>query len=95
MVGRHIVAAVLGIVIGMPAALAADGREASPRRQPARAAPGNTIKDGKQDGQLTKRELDKLAADQAAVRAEEKVLYTCLPNSSALLSHTGPGGSNA
>jgi len=33
----------------------------------------NRIKDGKQDDQLTKGELDKLKADEAAVRAEEKV----------------------
>ena len=31
------------------------------------------IKDAKQDGQLTKAELDKLRADEAALRAREKV----------------------
>jgi len=31
------------------------------------------IKGGKADGQLTKAEMDKLEADEAAVRAEEKV----------------------
>ena len=31
------------------------------------------IKDGKEDGQLTKGELDKLKADEAAVRAKERV----------------------
>jgi hypothetical protein len=31
------------------------------------------IKDGRHDGELTKGELDKLKADEAAVRAEERV----------------------
>ena len=31
------------------------------------------IRDGRQDGQLTPAELDKLRADEAAVRAEERV----------------------
>jgi hypothetical protein len=31
------------------------------------------IQDGKHDGQLTNRELDKLRADEAAIRAEERV----------------------
>lgn len=43
------------------------GINAREHRQAAR------IRDGVQDGELTKAELDKLRADEAAVRAEERV----------------------
>jgi len=79
MVTRHIGAFLLTLAMAAPA-LAAQDTTSSPdanhprmrvdareRRQKAR------IKDGKEDGQLTKGELDKLKADEAAVRAEERV----------------------
>ena len=79
MMSRHIVAAVVGFgLFAGGAALAQDATPAAPNH------PGmgvnarehrqkNRIKDGKEDGQLTKGELDKLRADEAGVRAEEKV----------------------
>jgi hypothetical protein len=80
MMSRHIGALLLGLTLAAPAVGAAQnatdpsdshhprmGVNARERRQKAR------IKDGKEDGQLTKPEMDKLRADEAAVRAEEKV----------------------
>jgi len=68
MFGRHIVTALLGLaVVASPALAQKHNINAREHRQVQR------IKDGKQDGELTKGELDKLKADQAAVRAEEKV----------------------
>ena len=80
MMSRHIGAFLLGLALAMPAVAAAQDTttpsdpnhprmsvNARERRQKAR------IKDGKEDGQLTKAELDKLKADEAAVRAKEKV----------------------
>jgi hypothetical protein len=79
MATRHIGAFLLTLALAGPAFGAQDpagssdpnhprmGINARERRQKAR------IKDGKEDGQLTKGELDKLRADEAAVRAEEKV----------------------
>lgn len=77
---RHIGALLLGLALAVPTVAAAQDTtspsdpnhprmsvNARERRQKAR------IKDGKQDGQLTKAELDKLKADEAAVRAEENV----------------------
>jgi hypothetical protein len=78
MATRHIGAFLLTLALASPA-LAQEttttsdpshprmGINARERRQHAR------IKDGKEDGQLTKAELDKLRADEAAIRAEEKV----------------------
>jgi hypothetical protein len=77
----HIAAALIGIALVASPVLAQDtttsttappqhrrmGINAREHRQAER------IKDGKQDGQLTKGELDKLKADEAAVRAEERV----------------------
>ena len=57
----------------MPAAFAADGAKHHPRSVNHREhRQTRRIKDGKRDGQLTKGELDKLKADEAALRAEEK-----------------------
>ena len=74
MIGRHVCAAVIGIAFIAPAAALAQppahrprGINACEHRQVER------IKDGKEDGQLTRAELDKLKADEAAVRAEERV----------------------
>jgi hypothetical protein len=80
MMSRHIGALLLGLTFAVPAVAAAQdttsppdpnhprmGVNARERRQKAR------IKDGKEDGQLTKAEMDKLKADEAGVRAEEKV----------------------
>ena len=79
MAARHIGAFLLSLALAAPALAAQDtanasdpnhprmGVNARERRQKAR------IRDGKEDGQLTKGELDKLRADEAAVRAEERV----------------------
>jgi hypothetical protein len=76
---RHIGAFLLSLALAAPAVAAQDtGNQSDPahrrmsvnareRRQKAR------IRDGKEDGQLTQGELDKLRADEAAVRAEERV----------------------
>lgn len=73
MFSRHILAAVMGVVMLTPGPLAADGAKHHPRGVNQREhRQARRIKDGKQDGQLTKGELDKLKADEAAVRAEEK-----------------------
>jgi len=69
---RHTATFVIALSLAASAAWAAPahrprGINAREHRQAQR------IKDGKQDGQLTKGELDKLRADEAAVRAEERV----------------------
>ena len=70
---RHIAATLVGFALVAAPALAQPpakhprGINAREHRQAER------IKDGKEDGELTKGELDKLKADEAAVRAEEKV----------------------
>jgi hypothetical protein len=75
---RRIIAAAFGLVLAAPIiAFAQDVTDASAhhraginareRRQAAR------IKDGRQDGELTRGELDRLRGDEAAIRAEERV----------------------
>lgn len=71
---RHIAAAVMGLTLVAPAA----GYASAPTHKPAgvnarERRQASRIKDGVQDKQLTKGELDKLKADEAAVRAEERV----------------------
>lgn len=77
MVVRRIIAAAFGLVLAAPiVSLAQDatdtaahhrGINARQERQAAR------IRDGRQDGELTRGELNRLRADEAAVRAEERV----------------------
>jgi hypothetical protein len=74
MFARSIVTALVGIALVAPASYAQQparhrpmGIDAREHRQVER------IKDGKEDGQLTNGELDKLKADEAAIRAEERV----------------------
>lgn len=74
MVGRHIAFALLGIALVAPALASAQPPAHKPRGINTREhRQAERIKDGKQDGQLTQAELDKLKADEAATRAEEKV----------------------
>jgi hypothetical protein len=74
---RIILATLLGLGLFTPAAMAQ-----APTPDPAqKPAPINArqhrqaarIRDGVKEGELTKGELDKLRADEAAVRAEERV----------------------
>jgi hypothetical protein len=77
MVVRRIIAAAFGLVLAAPiVSLAQDTTDASAhhrginareQRQTAR------IRDGRQDGELTRGELNRLRADEAAIRAEERV----------------------
>jgi hypothetical protein len=78
MLGRRIVAAVFGLALVAPVGLFAQGRmqasdhrtrgiDAREHRQALR------IRDGREDNELTRRELDRLRADEASIRAEERV----------------------
>ena len=72
---RHIMAAVIGLMLAAPVASFAQTPATHPRaginaREHRQA---ERIKDGVQNRELTKAERDKLAADEAAVRAEERV----------------------
>lgn len=74
---RRIVAAAFGLALVAPA-----GAFAQDRTQPPHHPRGvnarehrqvQRIKDGKEDHELTKAELDRLKADEAAIRAKERV----------------------
>ena len=77
MVVRRIIATAFGLVLAAPLVLLAQdatdapahhrGINAREQRQAAR------IRDGRQDGELTPGELNRLRADEAAIRAEERV----------------------
>ncbi len=67
MIARTALVALLGMGLVAPVFAKPGGINAREHRQMLR------IKDGKEDGELTRRELDKLLADQAAVRAEERI----------------------
>lgn len=77
MIGRYITAAVMGLALVVPAAASAQetaARKHHPRSVNARQQrQGARIRQGVRDGEITKGELDKLRADEAAVRAEERV----------------------
>ena len=74
MFARSIVTALFGIALVAPASYAQQPARHRPRGINAREhRQMERIKDGKEDGQLTKGELDKLKADEAAIRAEERV----------------------
>ena len=73
---RSILATVLGVVLVTPAAFA--DQVARPQRRPAGSNRREhrqvaRIKDGIKDKEVTKAEADRLKADQAAIRAEERV----------------------
>lgn len=77
MMGRMIGAAVVGLALMAPAIASAEDaavRKHHPRsvnaRQHRQAA---RIRDGVKDGEITKGERNKLRADEAAIRAEERV----------------------
>ena len=78
MLGRRIAAAVCALALVAPAGVFAQSRlqpsdrhnrgiNAREHRQALR------IRDGREDNELTRRELDRLRADEASVRAEERV----------------------
>jgi hypothetical protein len=78
MLGRRIAAVVCGLVLVAPAGVFAQslvqasdrhnrGIDAREHRQALR------IRDGRKDDELTRRELDRLRADEASIRAEERV----------------------
>ena len=73
---RSILATVLGVVLVTPAAFA--DQAARPQHRPAGINKREhrqvaRIKDGIKDKEVTKAEADRLKADEAAVRAKEKV----------------------
>ena len=78
MLGRRIVAVVFGLALVAPVGVFAQGPmqasnhrnrgiDARERRQVLR------IRDGREDHELTRRELDRLRADEASIRGEERV----------------------
>jgi hypothetical protein len=76
MIGRYIAAAVVGAALIVPAAVSA---EAAARTHHARGVnarqqrQGARIRQGVKSGEVTKGELNRLRADEAGVRAEERV----------------------
>jgi len=68
---RHTATFVIGALLVAVTASAAPARRGNINARQRRQA--ERIKDGKADGQLTKGELDRLHADEAAIRAEERV----------------------
>jgi len=71
---RHTIAAVMGLMFVATVASAQPPAHRPKKNINAREHRQTLrIKDGKEDGQLTAAELDKLRADEAAVRAEERV----------------------
>ena len=78
MLARRIVAAAFGLALAVPVcALAQNRTQASNQRHRGINAREHRqvqrIKDGREDNELTRGELDWLRADEAAVRAEERV----------------------
>ena len=78
MLARRIVAAAFGLALAVPVcALAQNRTQASNQRHRRINAREyrqvQRIKDGREDHELTRGELDRLRADEAAVRAEERV----------------------
>src|SRR5215470_4642813 len=74
MVIRRIAAIVIGCAVLTSAAYAADGsthRKAGINARERRQA--QRIRNGNKNGELTQSEKDKLKADEAAIRAEERV----------------------
>jgi hypothetical protein len=76
MLRRHAVAIALGIALVAP--VGSYAQNAAPRHQPRGINARERrqiarIKDGVKDKELTKGELDKLKADEAAIRAKERV----------------------
>jgi hypothetical protein len=74
MIGRFIAVAVVGLALLVPAVSTAAGNGNHPRsvnaRQHRQAA---RVRDGVEDGQLTRGERNRIRGDEAAIRAEERV----------------------
>jgi len=75
MIGRHVAATLVAMALAAPAGAAAADRAAHPRaginaRQHRQA---ERIRNGVENKELTRGELDKLKADEAGIRAEERV----------------------
>ena len=76
MLVRRIVAAAFTLVVAAPTFALAQDSAANHRRAGINARQQQQtarIKDGRQDHELTQKELNKLRADEAAIRAEERV----------------------
>lgn len=77
MMVQRIVAAAFGLVLAAPlVSWAQDATDASAHRRGINARQERQaarIRDGRQDGELTRGELNRLRADEAAIRAEERV----------------------
>jgi hypothetical protein len=76
---RTVLVTVLGLALFTPSALAAGQQPSTSRPKGINAREHRQeerIKDGVKDKALTRGELDKLKADEAAVRAEERVYRT-------------------
>jgi hypothetical protein len=67
---RHIAVALVGLVLAAPIASAANARRGVNAREHRQA---QRIREGVKSGEITKAERDRLAGDEAAVRAEERV----------------------
>jgi len=73
MLVRHAVAAMVGLALMAPVAFAAAPRHPRANINARERRQAERIRDGREDGQLTRGELDRLRADEAAIRAEERV----------------------
>ena len=78
MLGRRIVAVMFGLALIAPVGVFAQGRmQASDYRNRGINAREHRqalrIRDGREDHELTRRELNRLRADEASIRAEERV----------------------
>ena len=76
MLVRRIVAVAFGIALAGPLCAFAQDQAQAPEGRSINARQHRQmlrIRDGRQDGDLTRGELDRLRADEAAVRAEERV----------------------
>jgi hypothetical protein len=78
MLARRIAAAAFGLALAVPVGAFAQDRTQAPdhRHRGVNAREHRQvqrIKDGREDNELTRRELDKLKADEASIRAEERV----------------------
>ena len=76
MLVRRIVAIAFGIALAGPLCAFAQDQAPAPQERGINARQHRQmrrIRDGRQDGDLTRGELDRLRGDEAAIRAEERV----------------------
>lgn len=76
MLVRRIVAVAFGIALAVPLCAFAQDQAPVPQGRSINAREHRQtlrIRDGRQDGDLTRGELNRLRADEAAIRAEERV----------------------